>query len=80
MSTQLFLRLAASDLGGAGQQALSVTRGAASHTAVTNTTASGTNIQVTATAAGQALTWFSPPLAGITISGSRHRQHPRPGI
>ena len=70
MSTQLFLRLAASDLGGAGQQALSVTRGAASHTAVTNTTASGTNIQVTATAAGQALTWFSAPLAGITISGS----------
>ena len=68
MSTQLFLRLAASDLGGAGQQALSVTRGAASHTAVTNTTASGTNIQVSKEACdkfGTLLGEFGDLIAGI---------------
>ena len=70
MSTQLFLRDLASDLGGSGQKALSASRGAASTTAVTNTTASGTNIQVTQTGGGQALTWFSVPLAPVTISGS----------
>jgi hypothetical protein len=68
--TTLFLRDTASDLGGAGQKALDATRGAASTTAVTNTTASGTNIQVTKTAAGQALTWFSAQLQAVTISGS----------
>ena len=70
MATTLYLRDLASDLGGAGQKALSVTPGAASTTAVTNTTASGTNIQVTKTAAGQVLTWFSQPLGATTISGS----------
>ena len=71
MATQLFLRSVASDLAGAGQQSLSSVRGTASTTAITTTTASGTNIQVTATAGGQALTWFSGQIAeAITISGT----------
>jgi len=40
-------------------------------TAVTNTAASGTNIQVTKTAGGTALAWISEPLhAGFTLSGT----------
>jgi hypothetical protein len=70
MSSQLFLTSLASDLGGAGQLALAYNRGSGSTTAVTNTTASGTDIPVTATAGGQALTWFSPQLAVVTIAGS----------
>jgi len=71
MPTDFFLRSVASGLGGAGQRALSQRRGRASSTVITTTTASGTNIQVTATAGGQALTWFSEPLTqGITISGT----------
>lgn len=46
-------------------------RGRTVTTAVTTSTASGTNIQVTATAGGQALTFFSEPLTeGVTISGT----------
>lgn len=70
MATQLFLRNTASDLGGAGQKALSTSRGAASQTAITTTTASGTNIAVTSTAGGQALTWFSDALPGQTVTGT----------
>jgi len=71
MPTDFFLRSVASGLGGAGQRALSQRRGRASSTVITTTTASGTNIQVTATAGGQALTWFSEPFtADITISGN----------
>jgi len=71
MPTDFFLRSLASGLGGAGQRALSQRRGRASSTVITTTTASGTNIQVTATAGGQALTWFSEPFtADITISGT----------
>ncbi len=70
MATQLFLRDAASDLGGAGQKALSLSRGASSTTAITTTTVSGTNIQVTQTAGGQALTWFSDKLPAQTLSGT----------
>lgn len=70
MAAQLFLRNAASDLGGAGQKSLSTTRGSASTTAITTTTASGTNIQVTQTAGGQALTWFSDPVPAHSISGT----------
>jgi hypothetical protein len=71
MPTDFFLRSRASGLGGAGQRALSQRRGRASSTVITTTTASGTNIQVTATAGGQALTWFSEPFtANITISGT----------
>lgn len=71
MPTDFFLRSSASGLGGAGQRRLSQRRGRASATVVTTTVASGTNIQVTATAGGQALTWFSEPITeAITISGT----------
>jgi hypothetical protein len=70
MATTLFLVDAASDLGGAGQKALSSSRGAASVNAVTTTTSGGTNIPVTATGGGQALTWYSTGLAAVTISGT----------
>lgn len=71
MPTDFFLRSVASGLGGAGQRGLSQKRGRASSTVITTTTASGTNIQVTATAGGQALTWFSEPITeAITISST----------
>lgn len=71
MATTLFLRDLASTLGGAGQKALSQRRGRVAITTTTNTVASGTNITITATAGGQALTWFSEPLtAAVTITGS----------
>lgn len=71
MPSDFFLRSAASGLGGAGQRRLSQRRGAASATFITTTTAGGTNITCTATAGGQALTWFSEPItAAITISGT----------
>jgi len=59
MALRFYFRDIASDLGGAGQRWLSTRTGAASVNAVTTTTASGTLIPVTATAGGQALTWFS---------------------
>lgn len=71
MPSDFFLRSAASGLGGAGQRRLSQRRGATSATVITTTTAGGTNIQVTATAGGQALVWFSEPItSAITISGT----------
>lgn len=70
MTTRLFLRDAASSLGGSGQKLLSQTPGSASTTAVTNTVASGNNIQVTKTAAGTALTWFTEPLEAVVINGT----------
>lgn len=71
MPTDFFLRSSASGLGGAGQRGLCQRRGRASATVITTTVASGTDIQVTATAGGQALTWFSEPItAAITISGT----------
>jgi|GEM_PF-3401228 hypothetical protein len=71
MPSDFFLRSDASGLGGAGQRRLSQRRGRASATVITTTTAGGTNIQVTATAGGQALVWFSEPItAAITISGT----------
>lgn len=71
MATDFFLRSVASGLGGAGQRGLSQRRGRASATVITTTTAGGTNITVTATAGGQALSWFSEPITeAITISGT----------
>jgi len=71
MPTQLFLRSISSSLGGAGQLALSNSRGGGAVTAVTTTTASGTNIGVTTSAGGQALTWFSEPMPeGLTLTGT----------
>lgn len=71
MPTTLYLRDIASTLGGAGQKAALARRGRSAVITTTTTTASGTNITITATAGGQALTWFSEPLtAAVTISGS----------
>lgn len=71
MATRLYLLDLASSLAGAGQKQLSANSGRASVQAITTTVASGTNIQVTATAGGQALTWFSEPVTeAITISGT----------
>lgn len=71
MPTTLFLRDRASTLGGAGQKAMLARRGPGAVTTTTNTTAAGTNIQITATAGGQALSWFSEPLTNaVTISGT----------
>lgn len=71
MPAQYYLRSLASTIGGAGNLALSQRTGRASTTAVTNTVASGTNIQVTATGGGQALVWLSEPVTeAITISGT----------
>ena len=64
MAIRLYFTNLPSDLGGAGQRWLSTRTGGASVNAVTSTTASGTLIPVTATAGGQALTWFT----GITNS------------
>lgn len=71
MATTFFLRDLASTLAGAGQKAALQRRGAAALTTTTNTTASGTNITITASAGGQALSWFSEPLTqAVTVSGS----------
>lgn len=71
MPTQLFLRTISSTLGGAGQLALSQQRGGVSTNAVTNAVASGTNIVVTSTAGGTALSWFSEPLPeAFTLTGT----------
>lgn len=71
MPSDFFLRSDASGLGGAGQRRLSQRRGRASATFITTTVASGTNITCTATAGGQALSWFSEPITeAITISGT----------
>jgi hypothetical protein len=71
MPTTFFLRDLASTLGGAGQKAALARRGRAAVTTTTTTTAAGTNITITATAGGQALSWFSEKLTNaVTISGS----------
>lgn len=71
MATTFFLRDIASPLGGAGVFSLSQRRGNAAITAVTTSTAGGTNIPVTLTAGGTALTWYSGPCDGpsVTVSG-----------
>ena len=71
MATVLFLRDLASTLGGAGQKAMLARRGRTVITTTTTATAAGTNIPVTATAGGQALTWFSEPItSAVTIAGT----------
>lgn len=69
MTKQLFLTSAASPLGGAGNLAASTSRGGASVNAVTNTVTSGTNIQATDTAGGNALSWWFK-LGPCQISGN----------
>lgn len=71
MPTTFIARNTASTLGGAGQLLLSQRYGRTITNAVTTTTVGGTNIQLTQTAGGQALTWFTEPIAeAVTISGS----------
>lgn len=66
----MFLRSDPSDLGVTGQLLARPYRGALSNTAQTNTTAGGTNIQITQTAGGTALSWFTFPVGAVTIAGS----------
>ena len=71
MPTDFFARTTASSVGGAGSFILSQRRGRAAVSAVTTTVASGTSIQMTTTAGGQALQWFSGPITeAVTISGT----------
>lgn len=71
MASSFYLRSLTSTLGGAGQLCMAQKRGGASTNAVTTTTSGGTNISVTTSAGGQALTWFSEPVnTAVTISGS----------
>ncbi len=72
MATTVFFTDTASDIdpGGDLERLLGFVRGAGSVNKVTNTTGSGTNIQVTDSAGGTTLVWFSPPLTGVTISGA----------
>lgn len=62
MPTNFFFRSLASPLGGAGQLLASQMRGRATVNAVTTTVDNGTNIPVTTSAGGQALTWFTEPI------------------
>lgn len=69
MATILFLVNAACPLGGAGQKQMSPVRGTGSLQTVTNATAGGTNIPVTLTGGGTAVSWWYQVKA-ITISGN----------
>ena len=72
MSTNFFFRTIASDLAGSGQLSLSQRRGDAPSGAITDTTISGTNIQITQGSGGTPLTWFSGQMAtsSVTISSN----------
>lgn len=71
MPTLFKFRDLASTLGGAGQLLLSTRNGRTTSGTTTTTVASGTDIQVTATSGGQALTWFTEPITeAVTISGT----------
>lgn len=60
----------ASDLGGSGQKKLWTDAAGGSVDCVTNTVASTTaDAQVTASAGGTALSWFTPTLAAVTLDG-----------
>jgi len=71
MATTFYMRTLASPLGGAGQLLASQMRGRAATGLITTTVASGTDIQVTQTAGGQALVWFTQPIAqAVTLPGT----------
>jgi len=77
MATNFFFRDLVSTVGGAGGRVASQMRGRATVNAVTTTTASGTNIPVTATAGGQALTWFTEPITvQVTIPATAAQATP----
>ncbi len=70
--TQFFLRdtSAGIDPGSATEKLLDRSRGASTTTSVTNTAAGPTaGIQLTATAGGTAVEWYSPQLQAFTLSG-----------
>lgn len=69
MSTQTFLTLTKSPLGGTGKLAMSAVRGNVATNSVTATTSGGTVIPCTNTSGGSALTWDYQVGAG-TISGN----------
>src|SRR5688500_15727922 len=71
MATILFLRNTTTS-GVSGYQDLSAAQGASVATGVVNTTASGTEIQWTATAGGSVIAWISgrSPTGGWTLSGT----------
>jgi hypothetical protein len=73
MPVDFFMRSAtpAPTIAGAGNRLASQLRGVSPNNLTTTTTAGGTNIQVTATSGGQAVQWFTEPIAqAITISGT----------
>jgi len=71
MATTFYMRTLASPLGGAGQLLASQMRGRASTGLITTTVFGGTDIQVTQTAGGQALVWFTEPITqGVTLPGT----------
>ena len=73
MATLFYFDNNASPLGGAGLKVLSQSDapGNVSVNALTTTVAGGTQIQVTQTLGGQALSWISQPIyEGVTISGT----------
>jgi len=67
--TKLYLHDAASDV--SGYKEATVSLGPANTTAVTNTVASGTDIQVTKTGGGATVAWITAPFqTAVTISGT----------
>lgn len=74
MATRFFLRDAASDIDPTANldKLLSLTRGAAATTAVTDTVAGLTaGVRVTTTAAGTALRWYTKPLKALTFASNQ---------
>lgn len=71
MATRLRFRELSSTISGSGNRSMSTNGGRAAVTSITTTTASGTNIPITATAGGTALIWYSEPFTdAATISGT----------
>jgi hypothetical protein len=68
------LRLHSASIGTSGYSAMDISLGPFGNsiiTSVTNTTASGTHIQATATGGGSVLAWMSEPFAsGVTMNGT----------
>lgn len=67
--SKFYLLDTASDLSGAEKKSASTTAGSGSVTATTNSANSPTNPQVTDTAGGTALEWYTPQLNAFTLAG-----------
>ena len=72
MATKLYLRSTTTNAIGSTYQDMVTTEGSGSINSVTNTTASGTEIQLTATAGGSLVQWVSGrvPAGGFTLTTS----------